>query len=320
MNTFFTAKRFYIPQSEITPLVGSYGQPFYGIWQMFPWMDYFITDYEKSYRCYYNIELTKNNYWIPLPFLMWYFFCNFYLIPKVILKNRKGYGLKYPLAIWNLSLSLFSIMGVIRIFPYLIYYSSTMSFRDITCTNPKYTQLDGDIGLWAYLFCISKFFELADTNFIALRKRKIIFLHWYHHATVLLFTFYAGYYEHAGIYFIAMNYFVHSGMYFYYAMMSFNNVPYWFKPQILTALQILQMVVGVGTGIASIYYKFYDNEPCDGVSVSLLHMGLIMYSSYFYLFVKFGYEKYFSSRRKTKSIDKSFSQDDTKQALKYKTQ
>merc|ERR1719502_240554 len=134
-------------------------------------------------------------------------------------------------------------------------------------------------------------------------------------------------------------------------MMSFNNVPYWFKPQILTALQILQMVVGVGTGIASIYYKFYDNEPCDGVSESLLHMGLIMYSSYFYLFVKFGYEKYFSSRRKTRkqqenqkvsnstristsvpteitvnnkttgsSIDKSFSQDDTKQALKYKTQ
>ena len=28
--------------------------------------------------------------------------------------------------------------------------------------------------------------------FIVLRKRKLIFLHWYHHTTVLVITWYAG--------------------------------------------------------------------------------------------------------------------------------
>lgn len=38
------------------------------------------------------------------------------------------------------------------------------------------------------MFVFSKVPELGDTVFIILRKRPLIFLHWYHHVTVLLYT------------------------------------------------------------------------------------------------------------------------------------
>ncbi len=43
-----------------------------------------------------------------------------------------------------------------------------------------------------------------------LRKKPLIFLHWYHHVTVLLYCWHS-YYEQTtyGLYFIAMNYTVH---------------------------------------------------------------------------------------------------------------
>jgi elongation of very long chain fatty acids protein 6 len=36
----------------------------------------------------------------------------------------------------------------------------------------------------------SKVPETIDTLFIVLRRQKLIFLHWYHHATVLVYCFY----------------------------------------------------------------------------------------------------------------------------------
>ena len=45
-------------------------------------------------------------------------------------------------------------------------------------------------SLWTYLFTMSKVPELMDTVFIVLRKQPLIFLHWYHHITVLIFTWF----------------------------------------------------------------------------------------------------------------------------------
>ena len=45
----------------------------------------------------------------------------------------------------------------------------------------------------AKLFAFSKVFELLDhvldTAFLVARKRLVIFLHWYHHAIVLLYAY-----------------------------------------------------------------------------------------------------------------------------------
>jgi elongation of very long chain fatty acids protein 6 len=63
------------------------------------------------------------------------------------------------------------------------------------------------------LFTVSKLFELFDTVLLVLRKKHVMFLHWYHHATVLLYTWFSYSARNPGIYFIAMNYSVHAVMY-----------------------------------------------------------------------------------------------------------
>ena len=57
--------------------------------------------------------------------------------------------------------------------------------------------------------------ELLDTLFLLLRKSPVILLHWYHHATVLLYCWHAYSVRiGTGLWFAAMNYSVHALMYF----------------------------------------------------------------------------------------------------------
>jgi len=43
-GTCFLPSSFYIPKDEITPLVGSMGDPTYFVWQAFPWLKPFYTN------------------------------------------------------------------------------------------------------------------------------------------------------------------------------------------------------------------------------------------------------------------------------------
>ena len=76
------------------------------------------------------------------------------------------------------------------------------------------------LALWGWLMTLSKVVELGDTIFIVLRKSQLSFLHWYHHITVLVYTWYAITPRPSAlsIWFSSMNYTVHTIMYTYYAL------------------------------------------------------------------------------------------------------
>lgn len=168
----------------------------------------------------------------------------------------------------------------------------TQSFQHNVCASPLESWFLGPVGFWAMLFNFSKIVEMIDTAFIILRKKKLLFLHWYHHLTVMLFCWNA--YSHAtasGLYFLGMNYCVHSIMYGYYMLAAIDIRPRWLPPVLITALQILQMVVGTGLCISAWYFRTASGSPCHN-ALSNLVAGLLMYASYFYLFSAFALERY----------------------------
>ena len=88
-----------------------------------------------------------------------------------------------------------------------------------------------------------------------LAKRRLIFLHWWHHATVLLYCWHSyGTQIATGLWFATMNYFVHALMYAYYGCMGVERL----RPRVkkraifVTLLQLAQMVVGIGVTVRAV--------------------------------------------------------------------
>jgi elongation of very long chain fatty acids protein 6 len=130
-----------------------------------------------------------------------------------------------------------------------------------------------------------------DTFFIVARKQKLIFLHWYHHATVLIYCWYSINQEaSSGLWFALINFQVHAIMYGYYACRAMRfSIPRYVNMTI-TAGQISQMVVGIYIN-TSAYLKKQRDERCD-ISDANIAASFIMYLSYFVLFLLFFLKTY----------------------------
>lgn len=131
----------------------------------------------------------------------------------------------------------------------------------------------------------------------------MIFLHWFHHTTVLAFTTHTFLeYNPSGIFFIAMNYLIHSIMYTYYFLMcvpGLRRVAGRFA-QVITVGQILQMVVGTGISIGSAAFLHSvdgDKARCF-IEPHSYKLALILYAAYLVLFVLMYIDKYHSKLRK----------------------
>ena len=208
------------------------------------------------------------------------------------------FDLRITLGFWNLLLSAFSFMGAFRTVPHLLGIIMSKSYKDTMCDVAVDAYGHGPCGLWTALFILSKLPELIDTVFIVLRKRPLIFLHWYHHVTVLLFCWHAYATEAAsGLYFIAMNYSVHAVMYAYYAAGAFDVVPKGFPSWIITIGQISQMVVGT-TVCVSTWYYYSQGITCHNEYNNLV-AGALMYGSYLYLFLEFAYNRFIKPKAKS---------------------
>lgn len=209
-------------------------------------------------------------------------------------RTREPLRARTSLAAWNLFLALFSLVGMLRTFPQLVHNLATLTLRENLCANPQATYGSGSTGLWVQLFILSKFPELIDTVFIIVNKKKLIFLHWYHHITVLLYCWHSYVTKSPpGIFFVVMNYTVHASMYGYYFLMAIRARPRWLNPMIVTTMQISQMVVGVAVTLLGFYYsaRAADHQSCR-IKRENNTAAFVMYGSYLFLFLQFFVGRY----------------------------
>jgi len=229
------------------------------------------------------------------------------VVGKKLMKNRPAFNWRNSMAAWNLGLSLFSFFGLIRTLPQLLYNLATMSVRDNFCKDPSITCGSGSTGLWVQLFIVSKFPELFDTFFIVIHKKPLIFLHWYHHVTVLLYCWHAYVNKSPyGLFFVTMNYGVHAIMYGYYFLMAIKMKPKWLNAMFITGAQISQMVVGVIVTVFAFYFYQTENDDSNPCFIQKENniAAFIMYGSYLFLFMQFFTLRYQPrSRKPIKKID-----------------
>ncbi|XP_015717468.1 elongation of very long chain fatty acids protein 6 isoform X2 [Coturnix japonica] len=216
-----------------------------------------------------------------------------------LMNKRAKFELRKPLVLWSLSLAVFSIFGAVRTAPYMLYILMTKGLKQSVCDQSFYI---GPVSkFWAYAFVLSKAPELGDTIFIILRKQKLIFLHWYHHITVLLYSWYS--YKDmvaGGGWFMTMNYGVHAVMYSYYALRAAGFRVSRKFAMFITLSQITQMLVGCV--INYLVFSWMQHGQCHSHVQNIIWSSL-MYLSYFVLFCHFFFEAYIGKTTKAKKVD-----------------
>jgi hypothetical protein len=206
--------------------------------------------------------------------------------------------IKEALRFWNLALALLSIcmlfgMGI----PLIVFLYENGLYQSLCDTHHR--RWSGPAWFWMYLFAMSKYAELFDTAFLVLRRKPVSFLHWYHHTSVLAYTWFAvvvGFCP--GWMFAIINSGVHTIMYWYYARAA-SGVRLTYD-KLVTTIQLSQMVIGFAvTSTWAILHYVSDNGvtecPCNHAEWAMLS-ALLIYGSYFALFLSFYLKRYSASK------------------------
>lgn len=258
----------------------------------------FYMNWEKCFNSLNVVEWSRANPMIPIVSVTLYAIALVW--GKNFMKDREPYKFRNSMAAWNLFLSIFSYVMMIRSVVGLTHNVVNGEFRDLICTRPTEAYGYGSTGFWVCAFMLSKIAELMDTFFIIAHKKPLIFLHYWHHITVLLYSWFAFVRDvPSSIIFMAVNSGVHAIMYGYYFLMTIKMKPKWINPVWITVAQLVQMVIGLTvTGFSVYYFKTATEEkPCD-IEADTFIPCFCMYGSYFLLFLNFFIQRYISRKNK----------------------
>uniref|UniRef100_A0A8U7MNC3 Elongation of very long chain fatty acids protein 6 n=2 Tax=Telluraves TaxID=3073808 RepID=A0A8U7MNC3_CORMO len=254
-------------------------------------------EFEKQFNEHAAIQWMQENW--KKSFLFSALYAAFIFGGRHLMNKRAKFELRKPLVLWSLSLAVFSIFGAVRTGAYMLYILMTKGLKQSVCDQSFYI---GPVSkFWAYAFVLSKAPELGDTIFIILRKQKLIFLHWYHHITVLLYSWYS--YKDmvaGGGWFMTMNYGVHAVMYSYYALRAAGFRVSRKFAMFITLSQITQMLIGCV--INYLVFSWMQQGQCHSHVQNIIWSSL-MYLSYFVLFCHFFFEAYIGKTRKERKVD-----------------
>jgi len=272
-----------------------------------------VVDSDMPPAEWYNLSHYKSNYTFFLPYettwdrspeqYNWYrkygkllaywtaviYIIAVFLLQKIMSYRQRGFHLQLPLAIFSLGMAIFSILGVMRMMPEFSRALYRHGFEHSFCIS-SFCE-DHVAATWYKLFGWSKYVELIDTLFLILRKRPVNFIHWYHHATVLVVTWHGIHtFIAAGRWWVTMNYIVHSIMYSYFAWRALGyGCPRWI-PMSITSLQLAQMGMALVLGYNIVNVKLSGrlcHHPWEN-----LYLAIAIFSTYIYLFARFFYFSY----------------------------
>jgi len=258
----------------------------------------------------WNLDRTVSfmQHWVPSSFKITVaYLAVIFAGQKVMEKCRAldGRLMDLTLALWNFSFSVFSGIAAYKLLPELFYSIRTVGLVGSYCNSLDY-YTDPSTGFWGWMFVMSKAPELGDTLFLVLRKRPVIFMHWYHHALTFLYAQITYSEMQAWCrWSLALNLFVHTVMYFYFAVRALHvQTPRWVA-KFITTIQIVQFVISCSIFSHLVWIKTFDTVPGCAASWNVLSLGGLMYLSYLYLFAQFFYNAYIAKRHpgKTKKVE-----------------
>jgi len=279
------------------------GQTYFsqGLNHSYPYYSH-VFDFEKAFDERVAQGWVQDN-WVPVVAWAGSLYVVLVFSGQAWMASRPAFQLRGLLAAWSAFLAIFSIMGFARTLPEFIHTLTTGGLYKSIC-DTSFVETNKVSGYWTWLFTLSKMPELGDTVFIVLRKQQLIFLHWYHHLTVLIYVFYCfSQFTSCARWFMIMNYFVHSVMYSYYALKAMRvRVPRSVS-MMITSLQLVQMVIGCAINYLAFQFK-RSGYDCSVTDENLMYSSL-MYASYFVLFARFFYNAYFSKldRKRKDKLD-----------------
>ncbi|OMJ15986.1 Elongation of fatty acids protein 3 [Smittium culicis] len=186
----------------------------------------------------------------------------------------------------NLFLAVYSGWTFACSFPILADTISKEGFFSGYCDS-NFTSWNAGLFQLAYLFYLSKFYEIIDTIIILMKGRRSSTLQTYHHSGAIICMYMGVRYCPAAIfYFVIVNSFIHTIMYSYYALTCIGITPP--GKQYLTTLQISQFLGGIAYASGALIMPGCSNQSqFVATSVNFIYVFPLLY-----LFVSFAIRTY----------------------------
>jgi elongation of very long chain fatty acids protein 6 len=111
--------------------------------------------FERKYDPVAVRDWMAANPWCPILAVVLYGI--FIGLGKYHFNGRPAWNWRNSMALWNLGLSIFSFIGLLRTGPQLLHNLLNYSITENLCFDPESHFGSGATGFWVQIFCLSKF-------------------------------------------------------------------------------------------------------------------------------------------------------------------